>query len=374
MRIRAWSYAPAGSCLQCVTLKPDRMLLFTTLVALCAPLSAEPGDSATVKPFKLSGYADGYYRYNFQNPPDAPYNNLTSFTNSHNSFELGMISLKAEHTVGKVGLVADLGFGRRAEEFSYNDAATRFAIKQLFITYAPTEKLKFTAGSWATHIGYESVDPFLNRTYSMSYMFSYGPFFHTGLKAEYGLSSKTTLMLGVANPTDLKSASHMPKTIIGQVATSTADDKIKAYFNYQGGRQVDSLRLQQGDVVLTYALSEQLSFSYNGTMQYRQQRTETGGWQTGHAWWGSALYVNLDPVPWLGLTLRGEYFNDQRNVLGFDSDVLETTLLANLRKNNLTLIPELRLDRSEQPTLFVNKDGIGRKTTVGALLAAVYTF
>lgn len=351
-------------------------MFFITVTAalLTATFAREPDDSVKTKPFKLSGYADGYYRHNLSNPQQAPYNNLTSFTNSQNSFELGMISVKGEHTIGKVGLVADLGFGRRAEEFSYNDSGTRFAIKQLFITYSPTEKLKFTGGSWATHVGYESVDPYLNRNYSMSYMFSYGPFFHTGVKAEYTVSDKTTLMLGIANPTDFKSASTMPKTVIGQVATGSADGVIKAYFNYQGGRQTDSTRLRQADVVLTYAASSVVSLSYNGTVQYRQQRTETG-WQGGHAWWGSALYLNLDPVPWLGLTLRGEYFNDQKNLLGLGTDIIETTLSANLRKHNLTLIPELRLDSGQGSTqLFVNKNGTPKTTTLTGLLAAVYTF
>ncbi|QIX61822.1 porin [Hymenobacter lutimineralis] len=351
------------------------MLLFTTLLAMCSPLAGDANDStAHAPPYKLSGYADVYYRYNFQNPKDAPYNNLTSFTNSHNSFELGMISLKGEHTIGKVGMVADIGFGRRAEEFSYADDKTRFIIKQLYLTYSPTEKLKLTAGSWATHVGYESVDPYLNRNYSMSYMFSYGPFFHTGLKADYQLTPKTTLMAGVANPTDLKSASAMPKVLIAQVGTSSGDDKIKAYFNYQGGRQLDSLRLQQGDVVLTYAFTPQFSFSYNGTVQYRSERTETG-WQKGTTWWGSAGYVNFDPAPWLGFTLRGEYFSDRKNILGFDQDILEATLSANLRKDNLTLIPELRLDSGQQTGgLFVNSAGNVRKSTTTALLAAVYKF
>ncbi|QDA59298.1 outer membrane beta-barrel protein [Hymenobacter jejuensis] len=350
------------------------MLFCTTVFALCSPFIADPGDSVQVKPFKISGYADVYYRHNFNNPKESPYNNLTSFTNSHNSFELGMISLKAEHSFGKVGLVADVGFGRRAEEFSYNDANTRFAIKQLFITYAPTDKIKITGGSWATHVGYESVDPYLNRNYSMSYMFSYGPFFHTGLKAEFTVSDKTVLMAGIANPTDLKSASHMPKTFIAQVATSTADDKIKAYFNYQGGKQQDSMRVQQGDVVLTFAPSSKISFSYNGTMQYRQERTETG-WQNYHSWWGSALYANLDPVPWFGLTLRGEYFNDKKTVLGFGKDIVETTLSANFRKDNLTIIPEVRLDSSGSGAgIFADKSGNSKKSTVSGLLAAVYKF
>src|SRR5437868_11066119 len=103
------------------------------------------------KAFKLSGSADVYYRYNFDNPKNST-NNLTSFTNSQNSFELGMASIKLEHSIGKVGMTADLGFGQRADEFSYTDAqgnsTSRFAIKQLFVTYAPSDKIKFTFGEW----------------------------------------------------------------------------------------------------------------------------------------------------------------------------------------------------------------------------------
>src|SRR6186997_224513 len=147
-----------------------------------------------------------------------------------------MASVRLDHTMGKVGVVADLGFGRRAEEFSYADANTMLAIKQAYITYAVKDNLKFTAGSWATHVGYELVDAYLNRNYSMSYMFSYGPFFHTGLKGEFSLGSKSVLMVGVANPSDLKTGSRMPKMLIGQLATGSKDDKFKAYLNYQGGK------------------------------------------------------------------------------------------------------------------------------------------
>ena len=56
----------------------------------------------------------------------------------------------------------------RAKEFAYTDEGITQAIKQLYVSYSPAEWLKFTAGSWATHVGYELVDPQLNRNYSMS--------------------------------------------------------------------------------------------------------------------------------------------------------------------------------------------------------------
>ena len=39
----------------------------------------------------------------------------------------------------------------------------------------------------------------------MSYMFSFGPFFHTGIKAELA-AGKSGFMFGVVNPNDLKTA------------------------------------------------------------------------------------------------------------------------------------------------------------------------
>jgi hypothetical protein len=89
-------------------------------------------DSTKKSSTTITGSADVYYRYNFNNPKEYPYNSLTSFTHSSNSFELGMASIRADHSFGKVAATIDLGFGTRAEEFAYNDANTRFAIKQLF--------------------------------------------------------------------------------------------------------------------------------------------------------------------------------------------------------------------------------------------------
>ena len=106
--------------------------------------------------------------------------------------------------------------------------------------------LKFTFGSWATHVGYELVDAYLNRNYSMSYMFSYGPFFHTGLKADISLGGKSAFMVGVTNPTDLRTATNMPKMFIGQFSTGSKDDKFKAWLNFQGGKFADDGQTDTG--------------------------------------------------------------------------------------------------------------------------------
>ncbi|HWJ26292.1 MAG TPA: outer membrane beta-barrel protein, partial [Flavisolibacter sp.] len=149
--------------------------IFASGLAMSSLTWASAQDSTKTSPLTISGSADVYYKYDFAKTKA---NNLTSFTNSHNSFELGMASLKLDYKTAKTEVVADVGFGKRAQEFSYNDEGVLAAVKQLYISYSPISWLKFTAGSWATHVGYEVVDAYANHNYSMSYMFTNGPFFH----------------------------------------------------------------------------------------------------------------------------------------------------------------------------------------------------
>jgi len=341
--------------------------ILATSLTLASIVSASAQDSTKkVFPIAISGSVDAYYRYNFSDPKGAT-NNLTSFTNSKNSFELGMATLKLDHTIGKVSATADLGFGRRAAEFSYNDGGSLASVKQLYLSYAVSSKVKLTMGKWATHVGWELLDAVANRNYSMSYGFSYGPFFHTGLKADISLGGKTALMVGVANPTDFSTTNSSTKFLIGQLSTGTKNDKFKAYLNYQGGSWPDG-NLMQFDLVLQGTLSSKFGISYDGTIQSRKVAGSTNSWSS------NAIYLNYDPTAKFGLTLRGEYFSDTKNVLGINTSIFVPTLSANFKVDNLTIIPEIRLDNAKDD-LFLKKDGItGTKSTASFILAATYKF
>ena len=96
-------------------------------------------------------------------------------------------------------------------------------------------------------------------------------------------------------------------------------------------------------------------------------------------WWGSALYVTADPVSWFGLSLRGEYFNDENKLTDVfqkattGGKVVATTLSANFKIQNLTIIPEWRWDKANKD-IFINSKDDAIKSTTSLLLAAVYHF
>ena len=353
-------------------MKKTIILAAALAITQCTFSQAIDSTKKTPPPVTITGFVDGYYRYDFNNPKSFPYNSFTSFTHSSNSFELGMASIRADHSFGKVSATVDLGFGTRAEEFAYNDANTRLAIKQLYVTYAPSNKIKFTFGTWGTHVGYEVLDPYLNRNYSMSYMFTNGPFSHTGVKADISLGGKSALMVGIANPTDYRSAPGAPKSIIAQFSTGTKNDKLKAYFNFVGGKQNDFKKVVQGDVVATYAASSQFSIGINGTLQSVKRDLDSTGTFTKANWSGIALYFNYDPAAWFGLTLRGEYISDKDEYLGL-KHVFAPTVSGNFKVDNLTIIPELRFDNAGNEVFYKNA-AESTKSTGSFVLAVVYHF
>lgn len=338
-----------------------------TLISVTEEQKKEPA-------LAISGSVDAYYKYDFANTNA---NGFTSFTQTQNSFSLGMASIKLEHKGEKVSAVADLGFGPRAKDFAYADEGITQAIKQLYVSYSPTDWLKFTLGTWATHVGYELLDPQLNRNYSMSYMFTNGPFSHTGLKAEIS-KGKSSFMVGVANATDYRippADQINKKFFLAQYSLAVTDD-IKVYLNYVNGQNPDTSKVNQFDAVVTAKISDKFNVGYNGTINSSRFWDGSKNIES-QSWWGSALYLNFDPKSWFGLTLRTEYFGDKNNlklpVSSGESNVLATTLSANFKTGGFIFIPEFRLDNSNKE-IFTAKNLVPKKTASNFLIAAIYSF
>jgi hypothetical protein len=348
----------------------------TALVfAISFSCSAQDSTAAPEPALKISGSVDGYYKYDFAKTAA---NTYTSFTQTHNSFALGMASIKFEHKGEKVSAVADLGFGPRARDFSYNDDGITQAIKQLYVSYSPTDWLTLSLGTWGTHVGYELLDPQLNRNYSMSYMFTNGPFSHTGFKAAV-TQGKHSFMAGIANATDFRIPpdGYINKKFFLAQYGLAASDKVSLYLNYVGGQAPDTSKSSQFDAVITAKFSDKFSIGYNGT--YTSVKLWDGAKNLdGKAWWGSALYLNFDPSANVGLTLRGELFNDKKQLKVYSGapvggSIFATTLSAQFKKGGFTFIPEVRVDTGSED-IFVDKNGAPSKSMGNFLFAAIYSF
>jgi hypothetical protein len=249
-------------------------------------------------------------------------------------------------------------------------------IKQLNFTYEFSYKFKVTGGSFGTHLGYELLDAVDNKNYSMSYAFTYGPFFNTGVKAQY-TSGKYSFMAGVTNPTDFKStieAGSTQKTFIGQIAY--AGDTGSAYFNVTSGSSNPSSdeNKTQFDFVGSKKISDKFSLGFNGT--YAMTNNDNDSSLDGE-WFALVGYANYAVKETVSLAYRLEYFDAKNATPGVGilagSSVIGNTLSLNYKVGNLTIIPEIRVDSASED-IFSDSDLTPKGLTAFALLATTYSF
>jgi hypothetical protein len=341
------------------------------LIMVCAAMSnsafAQTETEEKKPAVNVSGFADVYYQYALKKTATP-----TSFTEQPNSFTLGMASVKLEKIVKNVGVVADLGWGPRAENANGSIGTSLASIKQLYLTYAPNDKLKFTFGNFFTFVGYEVVDAPLNLNYSMSYAFSKGPFFHTGLKAEYTFNNNWSALVGVFDETDKKFDIDGPRHVGAQLAYHKG--KFKGYLNYLGGKVAEDstdLQNQQVDLTYTFQATGKLGLGLNATQKYFFRADDSV-----NKWSSVALYQNYAFTKKFTLALREEAFLDMNGeALGtLDNSVFSTTLTGNYKINDLTLMAEFRLDHSSKDSFQNNKKNVATNQLPVLLFAAVYAF
>ncbi len=180
-----------------------------------------PGSTSFAKQINWTVILDGYYTYNF-NRPDDRFNAGFYMEPRHNRPTLNMVKLNLEKQATlespfgfRVDLVGGpsnqllLGTKDRARGLE----ATR-VLWQGYVSYAaPVGKgLTIDFGKFATPIGAEVVDTKDNFNYSHSYLFAYGPFYHTGLRAKYAFTDKVSVTGYLVNAWDSIGDTNSGKT------------------------------------------------------------------------------------------------------------------------------------------------------------------
>lgn len=334
------------------------LILFSTTV-----LSQDAEDSEEPKKFALSGSVDAYFRANLNSANSgANYSAPGSSFANLPGFALGMANVIASYEGGKVGAVADLVFGPRGTDAIFASplySATGNIVNQLYAYWNVSEQVTITFGNFNTFLGYEVISPVANFNYSTSYLFSYGPFSHTGLKVDFDLGNDWSAMLAVMNPTDLTEFNPNGKYSFG------------AQLGYDG--QYLNLLADDGNFEIDFTggfdLSETFFLGINAAYF-------DGADDTGFA--GVALYPQMQTSENFSIGLRGEYFAETGDfgAIGTgvdDSSVLAVTLTGSATIGDLIIKPELRLDSASEDA-FLDSDGQPIKSLSSFLLAAVFAF
>ncbi|WP_428741823.1 outer membrane beta-barrel protein [Tenacibaculum sp.] len=313
-------------------------------------------EEAPTKKVSISGTVDTYYKTNLSSPDNLSATPGTSFANE-TGFALGMANIIASYDGEKTGVVADVVFGPRGDA-----AIGGYNLNQLYAYWNVSESTTLTMGRFNTYLGYEVISPAANFNYSTSYLFSYGPFSHVGLKADFALSDDFSLMLAFMNATDTNNnmtgdyALGAQLGYSGQFLNFYYDSGVKLGFeiDYTGG----------------FDLSDSFFLGINAAYQDND----------GLGFYGAALYPQLATSDSFTIGLRGEYFEEMGDygAIGTgleDTSVLALTLTGSYSIENLTIKPELRLDSSSDDSSFLlDNKGLPSKSLSSFALAAIYSF
>lgn len=369
-----------------------------------------PEKKEAEKSFTLTGSIDTYFHSSFGvvNAPlyggaSAP---NTAFANMK-GFGLGMANLLGSYSGEKAGFVADLVFGPRGRAAVFN--SSQGIINQMYAYYKLSDQVTLNLGQFNTFLGYEVISPAVNFHYSTSYMFSWGPFSHTGLRADFGLGSGMVAKLAVMNPTDLVEFNPINTYTVGGQIGHTGD-RGGIWFNLLYGDQDGTLQsdddpyrydengnrtgfvnskgtLFQADMTTGWNVSKKFYLGFNAsyqTVSAGQAFIGEGDIKNvpgkGSSFTGVALYPKFTLSESFSLGLRTEYLevsNGYLGIFGVDPDgkgnVMEFTLSGNYKVGGLMFIPEFRIDKTSENT-FLDADGAPADMMPGLNLAAVYKF
>ena len=194
-------------------------------------------------------------------------------------------------------------------------------------------------GKFATLLGAEVIEPWLNPNFSRSFLFGYAiPFTHTGGVATMPITDMISITAGGVMGWDNVEDNNSSPSVIGQVAM-VPNDMVSVYVNgiygpeqtcfpNNGGPGCNSNKRGVVDVVAAIKLTDEWGLIFNADWGSEDEASVVSPGR--HSTWdGISTILTYQPINPLTLALRGEWFEDpQGSRTGTAQDLWEITFDA----------------------------------------------
>lgn len=345
---------------------------------------------------EIHGTVDVTYNFNFNRPPkagdgngngvaDTAVNPLRVFDTDPNSFSLNLVELAVSgRPLDWLEYRFDLDAGRDPrvfQAFGFNDGDI-FELQQGYIRAVANigNGLGFKVGKFVTMHGAEVIESAANNNTSRSLLFGFAiPFTHTGVLLDYTFNDNWNIVFGVVNGWDNVLDNNNGKTIHAHINIIPVPEKLSLWLGGTVGPEQDN---SDGnfrfliDSGLIWNATDSLAFTLNFDLG-KEEGIGGGGFAN---WWGAAAYAHWRATDLFGLTLRGEYFDeDTLGGIGVRTGTIadmtwEGTLTSHFYlTDGLDLRFEWRSDKADN-ALFVKHDATTTDWQHTVLSELVYSF
>lgn len=337
-----------------------------------ATTAPTPGLPATTAPEKrwfdyitLGALADTYFAYRIYGGFRDQIQ-LRAFDTQAGTFQVAYARLGIGVKPKPVGFQLDIGFGSTAD-IATTDPGPSDVFKHIvqgYVSFAlPLKRpIMIDVGRFFTSVGSEYLDANQNWNYSHSFLFTYGPITHTGIRILAPVTGWLALQGSVVNGWDAISDGNSFKTLNFSVFLGFKDTALA--INYYAGPEKTTRRppwRHLVDIVLSQPIGKRFAFNVNA--EYGREGNDQ--------WYGASLQLNVLIHKFFRLSARGEYLGDpQGNRTGLpDIHLAEWTVTAAVP---LFAHGEIRLEGRQDIAsrdLFRNDTSRLQTTITGAAIA-----
>ena len=305
-----------GKCFNNVIMK---IIFMSAPLLLQLAVLAQDSTSGKTSPLTFSGFAEVYYGYDFNKPPD---NNRPGFLyshNRHNEFNVNLAFVKAGYSAERSRANIAVAVGTY---INANYAAEPGVLKNIYeanvgVKISKVKNLWIDAGVFPSHIGFESAHSPGCWALTRSMVAENSPYFESGARLTYTSKNEKITLSALALNGWQRITRVNGNSLVSwgtQVYVRPSDKVTFNYSTFLGTDKPDSIRLWR------------IYFNLYAIFQFNDNIGLTGGFDVGteqvskgssdkNTWYTPVGILRFTPNHNWAIALRGEYFSDAHGII-----------------------------------------------------------
>ncbi|MBO9153047.1 porin [Chitinophaga sp. GCM10012297] len=293
-----------------------KILMIAAGAMFCMHAMAQGQPEKTEPKLTISGYAEAYYSYDFNEPENHTRPGFLYNHTRHNELNVNLAYLKANYSSGRVRANVALMAGTYGQ---YNLAAEQELLRYVYEANAGVRVGKnvwIDAGIMPSHIGFESAVSKDCYTLTRSIMAENTPYYETGAKVTWTPDEKWTISAMYLNGWQrIKRPDANQAPAFGTQLTFKPGSRVTLNWStFVGNDKPDSVRQMRyfNDVYGIFNITDK--FSLIAGCDYGMEEKQQG--ESGvNSWYSPMAVARYAFTEKIAMAARYEYYNDEKGVI-----------------------------------------------------------
>ena len=295
-----------------------KKMMTAAAVLFASTVFAQDSAKQTTNPLTFSGYAEGYYSYDFNEPSNNSKPGFSYNHNGHNEFEVNLAFVRGTYSGDKVRGTVAIGVGTY---MNANYAAEPATLKNIYEANAGVKignkNLWFDIGILPSHIGFESAVSKDCWTLTRSLLAENTPFFQGGARLNYTSDDGKLFLSGLLLNGWQRIARVEANSLMSFGTQFTYKPSTTVTINYStfiGTDKPDSARLNRvyHNIYGIFQVSKQFGITAGFDIGTEQK---TKGSSTHNTVYSPVLIAKYSIDDKWAIAARGEYYSDENGML-----------------------------------------------------------